>query len=60
LRTTKALPENPAVEDLTHAFRAAATPICPDCGADLNTSTGATLLEIVRAHQRIWHGTAGR
>ena len=41
-------------------FRAAATRSCPECGAPF--TTGSTemdepLLEVVRAHQRIWHDT---
>lgn len=59
LRASKALPHHPGVEDLTDVFRAAATLACPDCGAPFTTGTGEPLLEIVRAHQRIWHDTPG-
>ncbi len=59
LRASKALPTHPDVEDLTDVFRAAAKLACPDCGAPFTDGTGESLLEIVRAHQRIWHETPG-
>ena len=58
LRATNQLPHHPGVEDLTDVFRAAATRACPECGASFVTDSPETaepLLEVVRAHQRIWH-----
>jgi hypothetical protein len=60
VRATKGLPQRSGVEDLTDVFRAAAARACPDCGASFTTDSPETaepLLEVVRAHQRIWHGS---
>ena len=58
VRATNGLPQRSGVEDLTDVFRAAATRACPDCGASFATDSpeaAEPLLEVVRAHQRIWH-----
>lgn len=52
---TKNLPQRTGVEDLTDVFRATATGVCAECGAAISNTTGEPTLEIVRAHQRIWH-----
>ena len=60
LRAAARLPQRPDVEDLTDVFRAAATRSCPECGSPFTTETTEgtePLLEVVRAHQRIWHDT---
>ena len=60
LRATNGLPQRSGVEDLTDVFRAAVTRSCPECGAPFTTGStepAEPLLEVVRAHQRIWHDT---
>lgn len=52
---TKNLPQHIGVQDVTDVFRATATGVCAECGAPISNSTGEPMLEIVRAHQRIWH-----